>query len=456
MQSMNTIDYATATATQLVEALAARQVGALELCDAAIARIEARDGEINAVVVRDFERAREQARAADEALARGERRPLLGVPMTVKEAFNVAGLPATWGFEFAKAMPVTQDAVAVSRLKAAGAVILGKTNVALALGEWQSVNPVYGRTLNPLDTTRSPGGSSGGSAAAVAAGMVPLELGSDIGGSIRVPAHFCGLYGHKPSVGLLPGRGHDFPGAPSGAADVIAVIGPLARSADDIELALDVLAGPDVDDAPAWRLELPPARHVQPTGLRVLVMTTHPCAHASAEVQAAVERTADRLARAGAQVSRGSELLPDLEAMHKLYAAMLKTIVTRGAPDAPPSIPSHEWLTLLDRRARLRETWRKLFASFDIVLCPPFGTAAFPHIPGPIDWQTTTVDIDGEPTPYHHQLAWAGAATFAGLPATVAPAGKTADGMPIGVQIIGPLLEDRTPIAVARWLQLNP
>ncbi|WP_213954597.1 amidase family protein [Variovorax sp. dw_954] len=453
---MNSTDFATATATQLVEALAARQVGALELCDAAIARIEQRDGDINAVVVRDFDRAREQARAADAALARGERGALLGVPMTVKESFNVAGLPTTWGFEFARNIPVKQDAVAVSRLKAAGAVILGKTNVALALGEWQSANPVYGRTLNPLDTTRSPGGSSGGGAAAVASGMVPLELGSDIGGSIRVPAHFCGLYGHKPSAGLLPSRGHDFPGAPSGAADVIAVIGPLARSADDIELALDVLAGPDVDDAAAWRLSLPPARHVQPNGLRVLVMTTHPCARASAEVQTAVEQTAQRLARAGAQVSHGSELLPDLEALHKLYAAMLKTIVTRGAPDAPPSVPAHEWLTMLDRRAQLRATWRKLFATFDIVLCPPFGTAAFPHIEGPIDWRTTMLDVDGQATLYHEQLAWAGAATLAGLPATVAPVGKGAGGLPIGAQIIGPLLEDRTSIAVARWLQQNP
>ncbi|WP_218510005.1 amidase family protein [Variovorax sp. dw_308] len=447
------LDYATATATQLVDALATRQVGALELCDAAIARIEALDGEINAVVVRDFERAREQARAADVALGKGARGALLGVPMTVKESFNVAGLPTTWGLEFAKQIPVKQDAVAVSRLKAAGAVILGKTNVALALGEWQSVNPVYGRTLNPLDTSRSPGGSSGGAAAAVASGMVPLEVGSDIGGSIRVPAHFCGVYGHKPSVGLLPGRGHDFPGAASAVADVIAVIGPLARSADDIERALDVLAGPDVDDAAAWCLELPPARHAQPSGLRVLVMTTHPCASVSAEVQAAVEATAQRLARAGAQVSHGSDLLPDLEAMHKMYAAMLKAVVTRGAPDAPPSISAHEWFTMLDRRAQLRVTWRKLFESFDVVLCPPFGTAAFPHIPGPIDWNTTMLSIDGASTRYHEQLAWAGAATTAGLPATVAPVGKSAEGMPIGVQIIGPLLEDRTTVAVARWLQ---
>jgi amidase len=449
------LDYSTATAAQLVEALAARRVGALELCDAAIARIEARDGDINAVVVRDFDRAREQARAADVALAAGERRPLLGLPMTVKESFNVAGLPTTWGFEFARRIPVTQAAVAVLRLKAAGAVILGKTNIALALGEWQSVNPVYGRTLNPLDTRRSPGGSSGGGAAAVAAGMVPLEVGSDIGGSIRVPAHFCGVYGHKPSQGLLPARGHDFPGTQGVAPDVLAVIGPLARSADDLELALDVLAGPDTDDATAWRLALPPLRQAQPKGLRVLALTTHPTARASREMQGAVESTAARLADAGAQVSQRSDLLPDLEAMQKMYIAMLTTIVTRGAPDAPPPVSSHEWLAMLDRRTRMRAAWRRLFESFDIVLCPPFGTVAFPHIPGPLDWERNMLEIDGESTFYREQLAWACAATVAGLPATAAPVGRNADGMPLGVQIIGPLLEDRTPIAIARWLQQN-
>ena len=221
------LDLASADATDLVAALACREVSALELCDAAIARIEQRDAAINAVVVRDFERARDQARAADAALAAGERRPLLGVPMTVKESFNVAGLPTTWGFERARDLRPTEDAVAVARLKAAGAVILGKTNVPVALGDWQSVNPLYGRSSHPLDAKRTPGGSSGGAAAALAAGMVALELGSDIGGSIRVPAHFCGVFGHKPSHDLLPARGHDFPGFPSGAPSPVAVIGPL-------------------------------------------------------------------------------------------------------------------------------------------------------------------------------------------------------------------------------------
>ena len=244
-------DRALPTARALVEALARGDVRALDLCEQAIERIERLDREINAVVVRDFDRAREQARAADAALQRGERRPLLGLPMTVKEAFNVAGLPTTWGFAFAKDLPAREDAVAVQRLKAAGAVILGKTNVAVALGDWQSHNVVYGRTSHPLDPRRTPGGSSGGSAAALASGMVALELGSDIGGSIRVPAAFCGLYGHKPTHGLLPVRGHDFPGSGGAEPDPLAVIGPLARSAGDLELAMHVLAGPDVDQAVA-------------------------------------------------------------------------------------------------------------------------------------------------------------------------------------------------------------
>ncbi|HEY0818764.1 MAG TPA: amidase family protein, partial [Rhizobacter sp.] len=197
-----------AGAIELARLLAERKIGALELCDLHIARIEQRDTDINAVVVRDFDRAREAARAADAALARGERKPLLGVPMTVKESYDVAGLPTTWGFaEFADYRP-DADALAVTRMKEAGAIILGKTNVPVALGDWQTVHPLYGRTNNPLDLKRSPGGSSGGSAAALASCMVPLELGSDIGGSIRVPAHFCGLYGHKPSFGLMPPRGH--------------------------------------------------------------------------------------------------------------------------------------------------------------------------------------------------------------------------------------------------------
>ncbi|MDB6000763.1 MAG: amidase, partial [Rhizobacter sp.] len=378
----------TASVSQLVQALAEGRISSLEMCDAAIGRIEQRDADINAVVVRDFERAREQARAADVALGKGERRPLLGLPMTVKESFNIAGLPTTWGFEFAKQIPVTEDAVAVQRLKAAGAVILGKTNIALALGDYQSNNPVYGRTQHPLALNRTPGGSSGGGAAALVSGMVPLELGSDIGGSIRVPAHFCGVYGHKPTHGLLPSRGHQFPGFQS-APDVLSVIGPLARNAADLELALDVLAGPDVDEAVALRLALPPARFSRISDLRVLMLTEHPSTRAGADVRGAVDDVAALLAQAGAKVEHQSALLPDLEAIQQDYVKLLMTIVTRGAPGAPPPPSAHEWLALLDRRQQWRRGWRRLFESFDVVIAPPFGTAAFEHIAAP-DWEHTT------------------------------------------------------------------
>ena len=195
------------TAVDLLQALAARQVSARELVDAAIARIEALDTKINAVVVRDFDRARTAADAADAARSRGEQRALLGLPMTVKEQFNVAGLPTTWGYEKFRNWRPESDALAVQRLKAAGAIILGKTNVPAGLSDWQSYNDVYGTTNNPWDLSRTPGGSSGGAAAALAAGFVPLELGSDIGGSLRAPAHFCGVFAHKPSVELIPQRG---------------------------------------------------------------------------------------------------------------------------------------------------------------------------------------------------------------------------------------------------------
>jgi len=201
------------SAGEIVAALAARQIGALELARAAIARIESRDQQINAIVVRDFDRALDAAAEADRAIARGESGPLLGLPMTVKEGYNIAGLPTTWGIEAFRGWIAQEDAVAVKRLKGAGAVILGKSNVPVGLADWQSVNPIYGRTRNPWDTGRSPGGSSGGSAAVLAARMVPLELGSDIGGSIRVPAAFCGICGHKPSYGVIPRRGHSPPGA---------------------------------------------------------------------------------------------------------------------------------------------------------------------------------------------------------------------------------------------------
>jgi amidase len=448
MQSKDMLAHA--SAKELAAAVRAKSVSAVELTDAAIARIEARDGPINAVVVRDFDRAREQARAVDKAIAEGADLPLAGVPMTVKESFNVAGLPTSFGLAFAKDHRPAEDADAVRRLKEAGAVILGKTNVAPGLADYQSDNPVYGRTNNPHDLSRSAGGSSGGSAAALAAGMVPLELGSDAGGSIRVPAHFCGVFGHKPSHGLLPLRGQQFPGT-DGAAIELAVGGPLARSAADLDLALGVLAGPDALQAVGYRLALPPPRHTALRGCRVLLLDEHPAAATDTSVRAVLARVADELRQAGAVVARASPLLPDLAAAHKAYLGLLMTITSRGAPDAPDVISAHQWFGLLDHQAIMRRQWQALFDAHDVVLAPPFGCVAFEHI-DEADWSRRVLAIDGTSTPYGDQLAWPGIATFANLPATVAPVGADASGLPVGVQVIGPYLEDRTTIAFAGLL----
>jgi len=439
------------SAAELVEALAARRVGALELTETAIARIEARDGAINAVVVRDFDRARDAARAADAALARGERRPLLGLPMTVKESHNVEGLPTTWGIPEAKDWIAQSDSVGVARLKAAGAVILGKTNVPVMLADFQTTNPVYGRTNNPWDLSRGPGGSSGGGAAALAAGMIPLEFGSDIGGSIRNPAHFCGLYGHKPSYNLIPQRGHQPPFTPDGGAGVVlAVLGPLARTAGDLDLALDVLAGPDADEAKAYRLALPPPRHARLAGYRVLLVDQHPSAALDDEIRAGLDGLAERLAALGAKVARKSQELPDLAKQQQDYMALIGPAMTRGQPGVE-TISAHDWMQLLDTQAATRRRWAALFEAFDVVLAPVAGTAAFAHLD--TDRHARTLSINGRDTPYFDQLAWAGMATYPNLPATAAPLGRTRAGLPYAVQIIGPYLEDRTTIGFAGLLE---
>jgi amidase len=443
-------DYATAGAGQMAAALADRTVSAVELFAAAVDRIERLDGPINAVVVRDFERARAAAEAADEALARGVRRPLLGVPMTVKEAFNVEGLPTTWGSAQFKDWIAPTDATAVARLKGAGAVILGKTNIPPFLADWQSANPVYGRTNHPLDPARGPGGSSGGSAAALATGMVPLEFGSDIGGSIRVPSAFCGVYGHKPSYNLVPQRGHAPPGL-DGVGPPLNCVGPMARSVEDLILALDITAGPGDEEAAGYRVDLPPSRHTALKDFRVLMIQSHPAAKVDGEIRAALDVLARKLEGAGVRVERESNRLPDLAAAQVLYRAILTTAMSRGGPAPPASeldlMNSHAWMTALDRQLAVRRQWAALFEAFDVVIAPVMGVVAFEHQTGEFDDRTHV--IDGEVTPYVAQVAWPGMATLANLPATAVPIGATRAGLPIGAQVIGPYLEDRTTLAFA-------
>jgi amidase len=460
---------------ELAGALQARKISAVELTDHVIARIEALDPKINAVVVHDFDRAREAARAADAALGRGESRPLLGVPITIKESFNVAGLPTTWGIVTAKGFVPPEDALTVARLKAAGAVVLGKTNVPLVLADWQSFNDIYGTTNNPWDLARTPGGSSGGSAAALAAGFGPLSLGSDIAGSLRTPANFCGVYGHKPTHGLIPTRGHVPPGAKAVPRDIdLAVVGPMARNASDLALALGILAGPDeLRDAVGYRLALPPPRHEVLQDFRVLIIDTHPLLPTAASVRAALEKLSERLGKAGVTVARESPLLPDFAEAARLYMRLLlpafsaswpleqynqvKTAAAALSPDDTSlgaerlrgAVLSHrDWVAADVARAGLRERWRLLFAQWDVVVCPTMPTPAYPHDHSIPDY-ARHIDIDGKEYPYQDQLVWPGIATAPGLPATAAPIDRSDTGLPIGVQIVGPYLEDRTTIAFA-------
>jgi amidase len=463
------------TAKNLVAALQARQVSAVELLDRAIARIEVHDGKLNAVVVRDFERARVAAAAADQALARGERRPLLGLPMTVKEAHNVAGLPTTWGIPGTQHLQASDDAVAVGRLKAAGAVVLGKTNVPFMLADWQSYNAIYGVTNNPWDLGRTPGGSSGGAAAALAAGYVSLELGSDLAGSLRIPAHCCGVFAHKPTHGLVPLRGFAPPGTPSFSVSTevdLAVVGPMARSAGDLALALDVVAGPDDDEAAAYKLALPPPRHTDLKSFRVLVVDHHPLLPTASIVRSALGTFADNLIRVGSKVGRTSPALPDLAVVARTYGQLLMSFIGADFPDevyhrlqaaastlSPDdasfsamalrsNVMSHrDWIRTDRIRTAVAHQWRQLFREWDVLLCPVLPTPALLH--DHTDMNARRIVIDGTGIPYADQSLWSSVATLTGLPGTAMPIGLSDDGLPIGIQIVGPSLEDRTPVAFA-------
>ncbi|WP_440639628.1 amidase [Bradyrhizobium sp. PUT101] len=464
----------------LLSALHAREMSATELLEHTIARIEALDPQINAIIVRDFDRARDAARAADAALGRGERMSLLGIPVTLKEPFNVAGLPTTWGFPHFRDFRPAEDALIVSRLKAAGAVIIGKTNIPIGLRDFQSYNEIHGTTNNPWDLGRSPGGSSGGSGAALAAGFGPLSIGSDIGGSIRVPAHFCGVFGHKPSLGLVPLRGYSLPPAPPvpGQGD-LAVIGPMTRTASDLALALDVIAGPDeTRDGIGYRLALPAPRHAQLGDFRILVIDTHPLMPTGDAVRSAIERLAERLERSGAQVARASTSLPDLAESARLYMKLLNAArsprLTPAALAEAQGVAAtlspgdrslqaerargwgmihRDWLAADAARLQLQQKWHQLFREFDAVIYPAAAVPAFPHDQSePFD--ARQLDIDGKLYDYSDAcFIWADPASTCGLPATAVPIERTASGLPIGVQIIGPYLEDRTTIALAELIE---
>ena len=409
----------------------------LQAVELAIARIERLDAHVNAVVVTDFDRARRTARGMGNAP--GPDQPLFGVPMTVKESFDVAGLPTTFGHVQFKGNIAGRDSVVVQRLKAAGAVILGKTNVPPDLADLQSDNPLYGRTNNPHDHSRVAGGSSGGGAAAVASGMVPCEYGSDIGSSIRNPAHFNGIWGHKTSFGLVSGRGHTHPLA--GGQDVhggpLGVVGPLARDAGDLALLLRVTA-----DLPLRETAKPLA------AMRFLAVLDHPASEIDAAVRGPIEAALTELEKAGATVDRASDLLPDLARQHADYMKLLNVAMARGRPGPDgQSLALPAWFALLDTQARNEYAWAALFGHYDFVLAPPLAFLAYPHDTTPI--RDRRITINGKDSAFGDTLAWAGLATFPNLPSTVLPVGESG-GLPCGMQVIGPRWADFDTIAAAR------
>ena len=435
-------DLAFASATALAERIRKREIGSRELLKHYIDRVERLNPQVNAVVVRDFDRARISADAADSATAKGETvGPLHGVPMTIKESFHLAGLPTTFGFPEFKENIATSTATVVERLIGAGAVVFGKTNVPPGLMDGQSWNPVYGRTNNPWDLGRTPGGSSGGSAAALAAGLTGLELGSDIASSIRNPAHYCGVFGHKPTWGIAPQTGHML--TPIRQPTDIAVVGPMARSAADLELALRIIAGPDGDNAKAWSLALPEAGQTSLRDFRVAVVSDDPFAEVDAPVQSQIEALGEFLSREGSKVSLGARPDFDSHALHIHYLILLRAAAAAAVPDPDFAVAraraegidgrtrevelanaygvclSHrDWLRVNEQRLEVAAKWAAFFEDFDVLICPALSTAAFPHSEVPP--QVRTIAINGHEVPFENQLFWAGYAGLAHLPASVA------------------------------------
>lgn len=469
------MDLLNAPAHAILAALARKDLTGVELLDETLERIAAVNPAINAIVALDTEAARTAAEQSDARRAAGRAKPLDGLVITVKDAFDVAGLVSTAGAPTFRERVPDKDAAAVARLRAAGCVILGKTNVPPFSGDFQAYNPIYGVTNNPWDHARSTGGSSGGAAAAVATGMSAFELGSDLGGSIRWPAHACGIFGLKPTWGLVSTRGHVPPQPGITAEGDLTVAGPLARSAADLDLILPVIAGPPDIDGVKPRLD--PPRRTTPKGLRVAVWASDAFAPVDGSVAGAVEQAASLLAEAGATVDDAARPdFPFAEAFevfalinHALVAAGLpQKVRDRLAADAANYAPgdlSHRalqargarldvatWATLQTRRASLKRAWDDFFRDWDVVLMPPAPVRAIPHDHSP-DFHARTIAVNGAPRPYFDLMNWSSLATGAHLPAAVAPVTQTPDGLPLGVQIVCAEGADRTAIAVAGMLE---
>lgn len=458
-----------ASAANAANAIQAKQVSSVELTKLMLDRIQKLNPKINAIVTVTADAAMQRAEEADAALAKGQCwGPLHGVPCTIKDSFETAGVRTTAGaLSFEDYVP-EQDAVSVSRMRTAGMVMIGKTNTPYMAGDWQSYNDLFPTSNNPWNLKLTPGGSTGGGAAATAAGLGYLTLGSDIGGSIRIPSHFCGLFGHKPTFNVVPLHGH----IPS--FNDLAVAGPLARSANDLLLALKVLGGPEIENAVAYKWVLPPARKKSIREYKIQYVLEHSMCPVTAEVKKRLLAAVDALRRAGVKIKEGFPATIDVADQFQTYLQLLSPIILEGSPEAdlerlrninPPAdnmvmrafkeavdVTHVKWTEANARRYKARAAWQKYFSGYDAFLMPVAFIPAFPHDHSPIMPQRVLRTPEG-PRYYMDQLFWSSFAIMTGLPATVAPVGLTKDGLPVGVQILGPWLEDATPIFVSKALE---
>ncbi len=445
---------ATWSATRQAAAIRGGELTSRDLLELLLARIDAHNPVVNAVVTLDVARGRAAADAADADAARGAwRGPLHGLPVTIKDAIEVAGMRSTGGaVELSDHVP-ERNAPVVDQLEAAGAVVFAKTNVPAWSADIQTFNELFGPTNNPWDPDRTTGGSSGGPAAAVACGFSAFEIGTDIGGSIRMPSHLCGIFGLKPSFGVVPQRGYlDHVGGGVIDAD-INVFGPLARGAEDLDLLLDVLGGPPPEAALAWRLELPPARHESLSGYRIGVWLDDPAMPIDPGVRAVLQRGVDALADAGAQVVDAHPAVVFAEQVD-LYYRLISAATSTGSPAELGDVMGgthRSWLLTTEHRARVAQVWAEWFESFDILVCPVLPTAAFAHDHDG-DLFTRTLTVDDRELAHYQLTSWVGMIGVLGLPVAVPPLGLTPDGLPCGMQIVAPYLRDRDAVRVAGLL----
>jgi amidase len=446
------------------------RVSSRELTEHVFQRIRDHNPKINAFITLLEEDAYRRATQADEELARGKNRgPLHGVPVVIKDSFETAGTRTTSGArQFENHIP-DRDAVAVSRLRRSGAIVIGKTNLPEFAGDWQSHNEIVGTTRNPWDATRTPGGSTGGGAAALAAGLGFLELGSDIGGSIRIPSHFCGVYGLKPTLNVVPMRGH-IPPPPGerGAVSDLGVAGPMARAATDLRLALEILGGPDPEETVAYRWSLPAPRRAGLGDYRIGYVLDHPLCPVGPEILSVLSDVVDSLGRAGARLREGWPPDYDAHLAYDVYRRLMypyfplseeQMVWIRREKDGPlrdyariylelETYTHDEWLRQTSLRIKQRGLWRKYFEDVDVFLLPASFLPAFPHLHEGTFLDRKLETLAG-PRVYLDMLFWGTFATLSGCPAVAAPVGRTSAGLPVGLQIMGPFLEDATPIDVA-------